>query len=375
MTIYNAKRINPERISGHKLVDYLITNPTATGNFKWHTLRSCMWTRLLITCPQFVEHTNFGILTASDIKRILAVQWQLITRFPEKILMPYDWITCLQTHPEIIDQCNYENFPGYVWSNILKVQPSLASHCNWEKLDHRDWSYLLRKQKQFAEHCRCWNDFTGEDWSILLLSCSDFADRCNWEKFSYWDWQRLLIKKKDFLKNLKLEFLNDVPSYSRLFRTSCFENGGLPHGSFEEPPEDPATFLICKRMDKKNGSLFLKKCYEKEDWQYIEALFDISPDEAVDIPGKKYLPFYIALIAPDHFFDKFFKTFDPVQQDWCGNSLLMPALLHDLCNDDKERKRYNFLLQKGLDPDKKNLAGFSCNEMIKYFKNKTKKGK
>ena len=29
------RKQNPERFSGHKLVDYLIANPDAQGNFKW----------------------------------------------------------------------------------------------------------------------------------------------------------------------------------------------------------------------------------------------------------------------------------------------------------------------------------------------------
>ena len=29
--------------------------------------------------------------------------------------------------------------------------------------------------------------------------------------------------------------------------------------------------------------------------------------------------------------------------------------------------RYNFFLAQGLDPDEKNIAGFSCNDLIKHF--------
>jgi hypothetical protein len=42
--------------------------------------------------------------------------------------------------------------------------------------------------------------------------------------------------------------------------------------------------------------------------------------------------------------------------------------VHDLLNGCLER--FEFLVQKGLDPDAKNLAGFSCNDMIKHFANK-----
>ena len=32
--------------------------------------------------------------------------------------------------------------------------------------------------------------------------------------------------------------------------------------------------------------------------------------------------------------------------------------------------RFEFLCQKGFDPNEKNLAGFSCNDMIKHYVNK-----
>ena len=118
-------------------------------------------------------------------------------------------------------------------------------------------------------------------------------------------------------------------------------------------------------MDKANAKLFLKEQFFNKKWDFLEELCDISPDELTDLPGKKKMPFFIALNCPDNIFYKFFQSADFTLYDKSGNSVLFPALVHDLlkgCFD-----RVEFLCHKGLDPDKKNLAGFSCNDMLQYY--------
>ena len=55
-------------------------------------------------------------------------------------------------------------------------------------------------------------------------------------------------------------------------------------------------------------------------------------------------------------------------RDTAGNTVLFPALIRDLVGG-STRKHYQYILEHGLDPDEKNLAGFSCNDFIKYFNN------
>ena len=43
----------------------------------------------------------------------------------------------------------------------------------------------------------------------------------------------------------------------------------------------------------------------------------------------------------------------------------MAALVRGLEKEDMSR--YNFLLSQGLDPDEKNVAGFSCNDLVKHL--------
>ena len=80
------------------------------------------------------------------------------------------------------------------------------------------------------------------------------------------------------------------------------------------------------------------------------------------------MPFYLALTAPDSLFYKFFQAVNPKVRDTAGNTVLFPALIRDLvCGG--TRKHYQYMLKKGLDPNEKNLAGFSCNDFIKYINN------
>ena len=79
------------------------------------------------------------------------------------------------------------------------------------------------------------------------------------------------------------------------------------------------------------------------------------------------MPFYLVLNAPDSLFEKLLPVFDPEMRDPGGNSLLLPALVGGLCGN--SLARYEQLLAMGLNPDEKNLAGFSCNDVINYFKN------
>ena len=109
----------------------------------------------------------------------------------------------------------------------------------------------------------------------------------------------------------------------------------------------------------------IKKVPFNEKWIFLEELCDISPDELTNLPGKKKMPFFIALESPDNIFFKFFQSADLTLRDKAGNSLLFPALVHDLLNG--SLNRFEFLCNKGLNPDEKNLAGFSCNDMLQHY--------
>ena len=88
----NNPILKPERFSGHKLVDYLIANPQAQGNFKWHTLRSCMWTRLLVQCPQFASRCDFGRITrqcsVAQSFLTLSTPWAIACQSPLSMEFP-----------------------------------------------------------------------------------------------------------------------------------------------------------------------------------------------------------------------------------------------------------------------------------------------
>ena len=118
-------------------------------------------------------------------------------------------------------------------------------------------------------------------------------------------------------------------------------------------------------MDRENGKRFLKQQFEKNNWGFVEELYELSPGDATDIYGKKYIPFYMTLMAPDGLFENLFPTFDLTSRDPGGNSFLLPGLVYSMCKDDMSR--YEFLLSHGLDPNEKNLAGFSCNDLLAHI--------
>ena len=362
---------NPERLSGHNLVKFLLINPTAKGNFKWHTLRSCMWRNLLLKCPQYAEYgtpADFQKITHCDALKIVKTHGKLMRFFPQDKFSDYDWLGMILAQPDILPFSPKEKFSNYVWRVLLQNHPTIADDCPLEKLSDGDWSEVLIRQKQLADRCP-FEEFSGWAWANLLAGASVFADKCNWELLDASDWQLLLQKKKTFLVNCKLEYIESAKDWQVILE-KCYFGDVLAYGGlFAEEIADTATYLIRKSMDKDNAKHFLKEQYENKNWTFIEELCDISPDEAIAVAGKKYMPFYIALTAPDTLFYKFFQTVYPKWRDTAGNTVLFPALIRDLAGWGT-RKHYQHMLEQGLDPDEKNLAGFSCNDVIRFLKNK-----
>lgn len=361
------RKQNPERFSGHKLVDYLIANPDAQGNFKWDTLRSCMWRRLLTACPQYAPYSEpyRNKILRNDVKKILRVQWQLLFQLNTESFNSFDWEKLVIEHPELADHIDLDKLIGYSWANILKVHPQLAPKCDWEKITIRGWCELFRKHPEFSVHCPL-DRFNARAWVDLLTANSTFADRCPWKLFSPYDWYQLIRVKPGFLACYTLEHFSWKEDYFSLLEASYAGTALPPHGMFEDFSGEAAVYLLTKTMDPVNGAKYLKKQYAKENWAFLEEICDASPEELLCVPGKKQIPFLIALKAPDSLFYKFFRSVDPSLRDRVGNTLLHSALMHDLCSG-SGMERYEFMLEHGCDPDAKNDAGFSSNDLKKHI--------
>ena len=343
--------IHPKRLSGHKLVEYLISNPDARGDFKWHSLLSCMWRNLLLAQPSFEWVADFGKINHRDAIKILEAQPQLAHRFDWKTFWQDECLTLLCKYPELATPERTAHLKGYTWSELLKKQPGLAPLCDFKK------------------------KFCNWDWINLIRRQTSFAEMCPWSTFSFYEWLSLLKGKKDYLRFLKMEY---ITSAQELYSTLCccyFGEHQSYKGAFAQGVQDAATFLICKRMDRVNGKRYLKMQCWHEYWSLVEEVGEIDPEEALDVYGKKLFPFYMVLAAPDTVFEKLLPYFDLTMRDPGGNSLLLAALIRGIVSTSMER--YELLLEKGLDPDEKNLAGFSCNELKEYLKDKkiAKKGR
>ena len=361
--------LKPERFSGHKLVDYLIANPEARGNFKWHTLRSCMWTRLLVQFPQFASWCDFGKITRQDAKKILLAQWNLVSSFKKELLSLNDWAELITAHPELANHCDLNRLRGDAWKMILAKHPELVARCPLEKFSTYAWRTVLPVCPELADRCP-WEKFSGFEWSLLLQNKSVFADRCPWNKLNFSSWLDLLRKKPCFLANFSLDFYPGPDEFSTLLKICCIGETALPHGMFENFSGDPAAFLVFRTMDKFNAGKYLKRCYARGEWDFLEKLCDISPEELLNVPGRQQIPFLITLKAPESLFQKFIRTVDPGIRDRTGNTLLHFAVIHDLSKDAADM-RYPLLQEMGCDPDAKNDAGFSCNDLIRKNEQKS----
>lgn len=360
------RTINPERFSGHKLVDHLIANPQSQGNFKWHTLRSCMWARLLSKCPQFAPFGDYEKISRKDLIKIFAAQWQLAKQVPTDKLFLFDWTILLGDHPELADHCDVDKINGIGWTRILEKQPGLADRCSWDKLNSNDWSALLQVRPEFADRCP-WDELSGGSWTSLLSRKPEFADRCCWERLERWHWTNLIRRQHRFIVHYTPDRFCDPKHYSGLLESSYIGELSSPGGMFKNFTGDPAACAVYKTMDRDNARKYLRKCAGKGSWDFLEQLYDLAPEDLTLAARKKQLPFLITLKAPDSLFHKFFRSVDPELRDEAGNTLLHIALIHDQCAGGNAR--YQFMLENGCSPEVRNTAGFSCSKLIEKLKN------
>ena len=309
---------DPEKLSGHDLVNYLIAHPEERGNFRYHTFLSCMWRNLLIAQPGFTDVADFEKIHHHDIYKILLEQPQLAPYFDFSKLRDGENRCLFLKRPEIATPETTAYLYVSTWCNILKRHPQLGEFCPWKK-------------------------FSADNWCDVLNP----NGKC--------------------LKYLTLEYLSSASSFRKILKSCYFGEKHACKGIFEQGVSDAATFLIFKQMDRTNSKHFLKKQLTDGNWDFADALCDISPEDALDVSSKKHIRFFMTLEAPDSVFEKLFPLFDLKERDSGGNSHLLAALVRGLVSNDLSR--YNFLLAQGLDPNEKNMAGFSCNELAAHLEN------
>jgi len=291
-----------------------------------HSLNGTEWVSLLIEFPRLGYRCPWGKLS------------------------PANWARLVTYHPEIAEMCPWEKMVGLYMTPLLKHRPELARWCHWEKLTGPCSVSVMQKLPQFAEKF---------DWRRL-------TDAARVNNLLQWD-------KESILSFFKLKYLSSVAFFSCFWkrrltdeyfcRMSPFTRR---QGLFAGEVNDAATYLIYKSMDPKNAGFFLRYQFENRDWPFLEELCGISPAELIEAPARNKIPFHIALNCPDSLFYPFFEAqaASPRLRDFYGNSVLFPALVHDLRAG--TQGRFHFLLKRGYDPDEKNLIGFSCNDVLSF---------
>jgi hypothetical protein len=274
------------------------------------------------------------------------------------------WASLLANIPELAYRCPWKKLTGSAWAKLLASQPQFAEYCTWSKLNGLYLVDLLSMQPQFAEKCLL-KRATATCQTAILAKLPHLAHFLDWGKIYVAD---IFHDYKVDLAQFKLEYIPSPAEWQSLMYSFYFSGKGWCKGLFADGVDDAATYMIYKSMDKENAKLFLKEQFCNKKWDFLEELCDISPDELINLPGKKKMPFYIALNCPDRIFYKFFQSPNLAIRDKAGNSPLFPALVNDLLNG--KLNRFEFLCQKGFDPNEKNLAGFSSNDMIKHYSKK-----
>ena len=353
-----------EKRSGRELLETIINcftyNKTLPpGKLKWHTLRSCMLKELLIACPEIdLPEECRAKINVNDVVRILREQPQLGNKFNWKVSRKNKAEIFIR-HPHAATAADTADLTGTEWAEVLAKRPELSHLCSFDKFYIRDW--------------------------IALVSCNEtFADKCPWSNFGTYDWEHLVSVKKSCLKFLTPKYWYSLEKFEQIL-SSCYEGKSKNvEGIFKKYTNngeqlDAATFLINKNFDKTNAKLYLNTAYTGYDWSFLEELCDLSPADAVDVYEQKSMMFYLTLNAPDRIFEKILPLIDPKIRDAAGNNLLLPALICKLNSKhyqekgvDISGKRYDTLIELGVDPDQKNLAGFSCNDFLNSYLNADK---
>ncbi len=293
-----------------------------------HSLNGTEWVSLLIELPRLGYRCPWGKLT------------------------PANWARLVTYHPEITEMCPWEKMVGSYMVQLLEHRPELARWCRWEKLTGPCSVSVMKRLPQFAEKF---------DWSRLDgMTCQNIL--------SHWD-------KEAVLSYFKLKYLPSIPFFAsfwnRRLTDEYFFSGRQFYrrqGLFAGEVNDAASYMIYKVMDPKNAGYFLKDQFAARNWPFLEELCDLSPSVLIEVPGRNKMPFHIALNCPDSLFYPFFEsgTASPRLQDCYGNSVLFSALIHDLAAGTEDR--YHFLLERGYGPDEKNLIGFSCNDVLSFYR-------
>jgi len=318
--------------------------------------------QLIHDYPYLIKHANVLDYGIEDLLRIFKENPDNADFFDLAHNLNGDhWAYLLANIPELSYRCPWEKLTGSAWAKLLARQPQFAEFCQWNKLNGLYLVDLLSAQPQFAEKCRL-KRATSTCQTAILAKLPHLARFLDWGKIYVAD---IFHDYKVDITQFKLEHIPTPAEWQRLLHAFYSPGKGRYKGLFADGVEDAATYMIYKSMDKANAKLFLKEQFFDEKWIFLEELCDISPDELTNLPRKKEMPFFIALNCPDNIFYKFFQSPDFTLRDKAGNSVLFPALVHDLLNGGLNR--FEFFCQKGVDPDEKNLAGFSCNDMLQHY--------
>ena len=347
----------------------------------WQVPLLCHREVILHYRPDWKKYDDVSLLNEFQLVAILLNMPGTIEKYDLNILSNCAWMRLLLRHPDLIKYCDTKKVFKYVPLYLINKHPELADYFDWENVAGDDKYNLQDLIKDHPELIpRCLNSMEAEDWEYLLQKSPEYLLKRKGEVFTF-SGGTAAFAAADFwsFEETGLDVL-----CNKVFRTMA-KQAPDPGGLFQDfyQTRDPAVFLLQSSLDLHNARLFVKWELLRNNWLFFEKLHDFDPQAIHRFLPVKDVPFLWIADAPLPLVEKYLNTRRniPDISDKNGNTLLHAALLRTLfCETvdfslDGNTPGQIFcrtLISQGCDPDKKNNAGYSFNDLCGIVRKKVR---
>ena len=148
-------------------------------------LEAKYWTETIICHPELEEQCPWEELGASAWHDILLVRPEFIRHAPQKLALSLgakQWLEIMIRHPELDAEIPATKSLlskdsvaiGKLWGTLLSRNPQFAKYEPWKHLRRDDWKKVLSQQPQFISNYER-NRSRDDSWQFTLIS-SDQAE-------------------------------------------------------------------------------------------------------------------------------------------------------------------------------------------------------
>ena len=331
--------------------------------------------------PDWKKYDDVSLLNEFQLLAILLNMPGTIEKYDLNILSNWAWMRLLLRHPDLIKYCDTKKVFKFVPLYLVSKHPELADYFDWKNVAGDDKYNLQDLIKDHPELIpRCLNSMEAEDWEYLLQKSPEYLLKRKGEFFTFSGGTAAFAAANFWsFEDTGLDVL-----CNKIFRSmekQATKPGGLFHEFFSMP--DPAVFLIQSALDSINARLFVKWKLFQQNWTFFEKLHDLDPKAIHRFLPRGDVPFLWIANAPLPLTEKYLNSLSSIPEisDKNGNTLLHAALLRTIfcetadyspCGDTPGQIFCRTLISKGCDPDKKNNAGYSFNDLSSVVRKKVR---